>query len=369
MAAIITNLSTSLIKDIKVADEIWIAVALLSSDGLSFLMDNLKQDCKQNYVVGVDLPTDPKALKKLNELQFKIGINVRIYAEKTYFHPKLYLTKSNGKYSAFVGSANCTNGGLHKNVELTTHTTDQKTGSQLLNWFEGYFMMGRPLTTAFIKKYQTEYAKRVERKRKEEQSAKKGKQVLNQEYEATLSEKNLFYKILRYYRRKVDYNAVVTERKNSVNTLRKDLDYPHFHKLQIDSYFGQWALGHLIPIAIPAVKRNLPQLKKLLEYLKNETVDISIRIDRTLTGNLKTEGVSIAFITKFLAIHKPDLYFVKNKKTELALRKYGLLLPRGLTAGEKYKIMCIFLRQVCKETNIKNLTVLDYYLYLEGNKE
>ena len=99
--------------------------------------------------------------------------------------------------------------------------------------------------------------------------------------------------------------------------------------------------------------------------MSNENIDIALRYDRALAGDLKVEGVSKAFISKVLAAHKPDLYFVKNGKTEKALRKYGIHLPCGLTDGEKYKITCKFLRQVCKDTDIKDLAVLDYYLYLE----
>ena len=369
MTTIVTKLSDNLLANIKTADEIWVAVALMSFDGLHSLIDNLKSSCRQNYLVGLDLPTDPKALKELNELQLKSDVNVRIYTEQECFHPKLYLIRKKGNYSAFVGSANCTNGGLRNNIELTTHTTDQTIGGQLLKWFEQHFKIGKPLTTSFVNQYQAEYSERQERKKREEKIAKKEKQILNEEFQATLSERNEFIKILRQYRRKNDYNKVVAERKRNVNTLRSDLDYPNYKNIDIDSYFSHWELGHLIAIAMPAIKRNIPRLKKLLKYLSDESIDIAIRYDRALKGDLKVEGVSKAFISKILAAHKPDLYFVKNGKTEKALRKYGIQLPRRLTDGEKYKITSKFLRQVCKDTNIKDLAVLDYYLYLEGNEE
>ncbi len=190
---------------------------------------------------------------------------------------------------------------------------------------------------------------------------------MNEEFEAILSEKSEFIKILKQYRKDSDYKAIVTDRQKTVDELRNDLDYPNYQTVDIDSYFSHWELGHLIAIAIPAIKRNIPQLKKLLKYLSDESIDIATRYDRAISGDLKVEGVSKAFISKVLAAHRPDLYFVKNTKTEKALRKYGIELPRGLTEGEKYKITCKFLRQVCNDTDIKDLAVLDYYLYLEGN--
>ena len=367
MTRIVTKLSDNLLADIRTADEIWVAVALMSSEGLHFLIDNLKPSCRQNYLIGLDLPTDPKALKKLNELQLKSDLSVRLYTEKECFHPKLYLTKTKGNYSAFVGSANCTNGGLRKNIELATHTTDQAIGGQLLKWFEKYSKIGKPLTTSFVNQYQADYSERQDRKRKEEKIVKTEKQILSEEFKATLSDKIEFIKILKKYRKESDYNEIVADRQKTVKQLRNDLDYPSYQNPDIDSYFSHWELGHLIAIAVPAIKRNIPQLKKLLKYLCDENIDIALRYERALTGDLKVEGVGKAFISKVLAAHKPDLYFVKNVKTEKALRKYGIQLPRELTDGEKYKITCKFLKQVCKDTNIKNLAVLDYYLYLEGN--
>ena len=318
-------------------------------------------------MIGLDLPTDPKALKKLNELQLKSDLNVRLYTEKECFHPKVYLIKKKKTYSAFVGSANCTNGGLFNNVELTTNTTNQAICRQLIKWFEQYFKIGKPLTTTFIEQYQAEYSERQERKKQEEKTTRKEKQILNEEFEATLSDKSQFLKILKQYRKDSDYSEIVADRQKTIKELRNDLDYPNYQTLDIDSYFSHWELGHLIAIAIPAIKRHIPQLKKLLKYLSDENIDIALRYDRALAGDLKVEGVSKAFVSKVLAAHRPDLYFVKNDKSEKALRKYGIQLPRGLTSGVKYKITCKFLQQVCKDTNIMDLAVLDYYLYLEGN--
>lgn len=367
MTTIVTRLSAPLLADLKNADEIWVAIALLSNDGLHFILNNLKPTCQQNFLIGLDLPTDPKALKKLNELQLKSDLKVKIYTEKDCFHPKVYITKKKNTYSAFVGSANCTNGGLFNNVELTTRTSDQDICNQIVKWFEKYYKIGKPLTTTFIEQYEADYTERQERKKKEVNIAKKEKQILNEEHEATLEEKTQFLKILKKYRKDKKCDRIVEDRQNTVKELRTYLDYPYYKNLNIDSYFSHWELGHLISIAIPAIKRHIPELRRLLKFLSDENIDIAVRYNRVLTGDLKIEGVSNAFISKVLAAHKPDLYFVKNGKTEKALRKFGIRLPRGLSDGEKYKITCKFLRQVCIDTDIKDLAVLDYYLYLEGN--
>ena len=65
------------------------------------------------------------------------------------------------------------------------------------------------------------------RAKKEEKIAKKEKQILNEEFEATLSEKIQFIKILKQYRKEGDYNEIVADRQKTVKQLRNDLDYPN----------------------------------------------------------------------------------------------------------------------------------------------
>ncbi|MDX2048551.1 MAG: phospholipase D family protein [Chitinophagaceae bacterium] len=370
MNKLITKLSDNLIPDIKMSDEIWIAVALLNSTGLKFITDKLPEGCIQSYLVGVDLPTEPKALWTLFEWQLKSNLTVNLYTDKEYFHPKLYLFRKRNSYKGFIGSANCTNGGLNDNIELTVSIDDQEICKELKVWFEKLSATAKPLTKKFLQTYQDEYSARRERKRDEERAAKREKQELNEEYEATLTERNEFIRVLKNYRRKAtEYNDVVAERKATVKELRSTLDYPNFSNIDIDSFFAIWELGHIIALPKPTIKREIKKFSKLLSMLCDEQTDIAVRYNRALEGDLKIRGINEGLISKLLVIHNPDIYFVKNDKTTTALKKYGIELPRGLSRGDKYKITCKFLRQICKETDIENLAVLDYYLYIEGNDE
>jgi HKD family nuclease len=179
MTTLITKLSDNLLNEIKNADEIWIAVALIKIDGLNFLIDNLKSSCKQNYLVGVNLPTDPESLTKLYKLELSSNINIRLYAESENFHPKLYLIRENNNYSAFIGSANCTNGGLFNNIELTVRTNDQIICFEIKDWFFEQYNKSKPLTEKFIEKYRADYLKRIDRKKEDERLIKKEKRFLN----------------------------------------------------------------------------------------------------------------------------------------------------------------------------------------------
>ncbi|PTM08200.1 MAG: hypothetical protein DA408_20995 [Bacteroidetes bacterium] len=102
--------------------------------------------------------------------------------------------------------------------------------------------------------------------------------------------------------------------------------------------------------------------------LTNEELDVAERYDEALTGDLAMYGVKDALISKVLTIHNPKKYFIKNGKSDTTLQNYGLELPRGISAGEKYKATCAFLIDVCKDSGIDDLAVLDYYLYLEAEE-
>lgn len=369
MTKVITQLAKKIKSEFKKADEIWVAVALLNYSGLKLILDSLKVGCKKNFLVGIDLPTDPKALKKLYELQLTSEFDVRIHTDKQYFHPKLYLSKSNSDFTGFVGSANCTNGGLNSNVELSIMTNESKTCKDLKKWFDKTFDLGKPLTSQFLTKYQADYDERLRRKKEDEKTAKKEKRELEKEVEATFIERQEFIKVLKSYKKSKDYKSIVADRKLSIKELRNSLDYPNFENIDVDRFFQVWALGHLISIPKPTIKREIKKFRELLKMLCDDNIDLALRYNSGLEGKLKIRGVGEGLISKVLIIHDPKEYYVKNDKTNLALQKFGIELPRGLSKGEKYKITTKVLKEISAETQIENLAVLDYYLYIIGNEE
>lgn len=368
MNKVITKLSENIIFELKTAEEIWIAVALINYQGLKFILDNVNPNCKQNYLIGIDLPTEPKALYELYKLKLKSNLKVKIYSEKEYFHPKLYLIQKGENFKGFVGSANCTIGGLNNNIELSIKLDDNENCKDLQSWFEKLYKISNPLTQKFIKSYTSKYEERIKREKEELKLVIKEKKELNEEITATFLEKEEFISTLKRYRKLKNHYEVLNERKESVEELRSSLDYPNFEDVNVDDFFSIWALGHIIALPKPTIKREIKKFKKLLKMLCDESIDISERYNNALFGNLKIRGINEGLISKILTLHKPELYYVKNNKTEKALKKFGIEIPRGMAKGDKYKITCNILRQICEETKIENLAVLDYYLYLEGNE-
>ena len=133
------KLSDYLLPKLEAADELWVAVGLINLHGLNFLLDNTQTNCTRSFLLGIDLPTDPKALHKLNEMQLKPNLNVRRFRDREFYHPKMYLVRSNNVFSGFIGSANCTNGGLNRNIELTIQADNQMICAELKSWNEEKF--------------------------------------------------------------------------------------------------------------------------------------------------------------------------------------------------------------------------------------
>ena len=86
------KLSTELGQILNDCDEIWVAVALISESGFKHIQDNICKTAKQNFLIGVDLPTSPVVLLELKNRE-KSGIfQSRIYHKHNeLFHPKAYL--------------------------------------------------------------------------------------------------------------------------------------------------------------------------------------------------------------------------------------------------------------------------------------
>ncbi len=151
-------------KTIKDCDEIWVAVALISDSGFKYIQDNISKTAKQNFLVGIGLPTSPKVLTQLKNNEGNGFFKSKIYHKpNVLFHPKVYLIKTGNKLTAFVGSGNCTDGGFDKNLELSVKTDEQDFCDGLLTWFNSLFKFGISITDEFLQSYSLLFERRIER--------------------------------------------------------------------------------------------------------------------------------------------------------------------------------------------------------------
>lgn len=368
MKNITQNLQSELKSKLKTADEIWVAVALMTKKGLEFIQENLPANAKQNYVLGVDLPTDPLALDILCKQQLLSDVAVKMFYNQEFYHPKVYIIKSKKTYIAFVGSANCTKSGLFSNIELSFTITNQSDCEELLSWYKTIYDKSTILSDKFIKDYKKNYEARLVKKEEDEEFAKEAKEKLKEEYEVTMLSRNALIKRLKKYRESVNYTKDKKQREEDIEDLKKSLDYPYFNSVNIDAFFNNYALGHLISIPKPTLKKEKSRFKKMLLVLTDETSDVSIRFNRAFNGDLYIKGVAEATITKILTLHQPKKYGVNNDKISSVLKKYGIDFPKRISKGEKYKATNKFLIELCNETGIDDLSILDYYLYKAANE-
>jgi len=150
----IERLESELLKVLSEAQEVWIASALVSETSLDLILRNINSKAKVCFLVGINLPTNPRVLTHLLEIESK-NTHTKIYINKhSHFHPKVYIAKVKNTLSAFVGSANLTTGGMSSNVELTVRQEGGE-ARKILEWFNTLFLgsFARPVSKRFIARY------------------------------------------------------------------------------------------------------------------------------------------------------------------------------------------------------------------------
>lgn len=118
---------------IKTAKDVRIAVAFVSSDGLSKIMPSVQTALAAGayieFLVGMDVrATDPLALRELFTLSSNTpNVSLLCFAPKSasgIYHPKMYLMKDNHNVTAIIGSSNLTRHGLVSNIEANVVIRD-----------------------------------------------------------------------------------------------------------------------------------------------------------------------------------------------------------------------------------------------------
>ncbi len=153
----IEYLETELISSLDDAKSISVAVALLKKYGLEKIEKHLSVNCERKYLVGINLPTPPIALRMLLEYQENnIGlVSAKIYETNQNYHPKVYLIeKISGELVSFIGSANATQGGFTNNIEMSVKVIDMHQCLEIKRWFDKIFAIGIQFDSDYIDRYE-----------------------------------------------------------------------------------------------------------------------------------------------------------------------------------------------------------------------
>ncbi|WP_294967333.1 DUF3427 domain-containing protein [uncultured Methanosphaera sp.] len=133
--------------ELENCEEFYISVAFITESGITPLLQTLKE-LEENNIPGKILTTDylffsePKALRKLNQLK---NIDVRLYSvnEKRYgFHTKGYIFKNKENYDILIGSSNITQKALTVNKEwniLTKDSINNEVNKEIIQTFNEYW--------------------------------------------------------------------------------------------------------------------------------------------------------------------------------------------------------------------------------------
>ncbi len=147
-------------------DQFQISVAFITESGLTPLLQTL-QELERKGIPGEILTTnylnfsDPKALKKLNELK---NIKLKMYdvdAAKEGFHTKGYIFRKDEIYRIIIGSSNITSAALTHNKEWNTKivsTTEGEEAVEILNEYNELWNSKYALDfEEFYENYKTKY--------------------------------------------------------------------------------------------------------------------------------------------------------------------------------------------------------------------
>jgi len=150
--------------DLENCDEMWIATAMISDNGFKYIQNYTNGWAKQNYLIGINLPTSPEVLRLLKDLNHQKLIKSKI-CQRTdkLFHPNAYIFRNNDKLIAYVGSGSCIDGGLDKIIELTIKIECQEFCETLIEWFKNLYRFSNEITEEFLVAYEALFPNRIKR--------------------------------------------------------------------------------------------------------------------------------------------------------------------------------------------------------------
>jgi HKD family nuclease len=359
-----SNLYSVLSRHLRKADEVWIAVALVNKQGIMTILEATRKDCSVNIIVGIDLPTDPLALREILTRSLKRNIKAYVFTSG-FYHPKVYAIRYSDKYITAIGSANLTGGGLEKNLEMTAYDASSKTFNDIIKWYNKDLLPGAiPLSDEFIKKYTKLYDARIKQQKRPKKEIEQIKRTAEESYNVSLTNRKAFVSALKSQRKNKDYQQWVKNRNKVVTNLRKHIDYPEFNNIDLESFLAVKELGTIIPIKLKGqINANPKRFQRTLKHLCDESLPIEKRIDDCLNGKDKIPEVSISLLSKVLVLHKPKIYYLHNGAVTDALEPFGLYFPRGLSFGNKYKLMNELLLNIRTQTEIDDFATLDVCIW------
>ncbi|HRG19116.1 MAG TPA: phospholipase D-like domain-containing protein [Flavobacterium lutivivi] len=251
------NIKSKIKSELIDAQSFWVATAMISNNGWSFIQKNISKNTIQHFLIGIDLATDPMVFDALLN---NLNINARVYQTNFTFHPKVYIfQKLDNSYVAYIGSSNTTNWGLEKNVEMNFQVNDQDECRKLIKWFNELYNKGYIITKDFINDYKSKFIKASFQKKVIQQDIEKISNELSKDEGQFFSRNH--HKIFEEKYHRIENSELKKLRKevrDKFKALHKSIYskfseyefndlYPHHNKSDIVSkyYFNQFS-GYIV---------------------------------------------------------------------------------------------------------------------------
>lgn len=295
------------------------------------------KDKIQFSTVGIDFAgTD---INVLND--FKYSDNVKIYKGKYTFHPKIYVFYNITRYTAIIGSANLTNGGMFNNDECAVLLTkeDGVLLKDILKILEEYFDKAKIITSDIINEYSKEYqviqdnsnsiVKRLEPIKHKINEApyinlkweEVSKSIRNfediKDHVKMLENIQEIFRNISTKRIKFESKELVEERNKIIGNFVRDNENNNIYRV----FGGLFNAGKAKGIFVNKNGEYTETLKKIGEAL--ETIDILTKdtfkkiIHKSIVRNflnsiLNIKGCNLTTATRLLTVKRPDLFICIN---------------------------------------------------------
>lgn len=239
MEHIVKALDSEILHCIKNAKSISVAAALTNSYGVD-LLSNASKTCFVRVVAGVNLPTPVDVLCSLRN---KYKNNARIWMDKAFFHPKVYLfVLKDGTKIGFIGSGNFTSGGMKENIEMAYKVTAPSECDELQKWFDDIFDKSSEISDTFINNYRPYVNKWSGRNAEQDQDFSN---ISNEMASISLNKKAVIRE-LNKFRDMPDYKLIVRNRAKVVRNIRESIDYDNdFKNFNLERFLSFGELGRI----------------------------------------------------------------------------------------------------------------------------
>jgi HKD family nuclease len=364
-------------KQLRSARMISLATAFATMKGWNIIADAiLKSNAEIHIVTGLYCcHTEPKLLWEWLGLvpqrpNFYVSLAVSPRAKQKgtlVFHPKVFIVSGETAQFAIVGSGNLTSGGFRSNVECSIYTAEVGHVDALVQWFRE--LECTPLSEKAILKYEPHYDKAASARKALEAAQKVAEDDIR--LEIVFRRRSEAIQAAKAYFGSVPFAEKKARLSNIIPTYRKMLAYPAFTfdtTAWTEFYKKSW-LGKIREAYLPSTVENIGKIQDGLRFLFGETHGIEERLPQLMEANGKfhVHGVGRNLVSKWLAIHDPQMWFVFNKQVATTLADFGYEYIGAGNTTDSYLAFVEAMRGFRGECGAEDCVALDsFFSYWYG---